>query len=140
MQNAMDRWFNESLRGWRPLIEEGTFDANMLALDVHEDDKNFTVVTALPGVKPENIQVKLHDDLLSIEAEIPEQKTEKKEDSKVLLQERVYGKFSRRVRLPQPVNSSKVEAAYSDGVLTLTLPKAEEAQPKMIQIKTDGKK
>ena len=142
MQTAMDRLFNETMRGWRGDFDEGNLDSNLLALDVHEDDKQYTVTTGLPGVKPEDIQIKLHEDSLIIEAEIPEKTVEQKDNNRVLLQERVYGKFSRRVRLPQAVDSSKVEASYNDGVLTLTLPKAPEAQPRTIQVKatTNGNK
>ena len=57
------------------------------------------------------------------------------DNGKVVVQERYYGKFSRSVTLPQSVDSDKVEAAYEDGVLTLTLPKVPEAQPKQIAIK-----
>jgi HSP20 family protein len=107
---------------------------------MHEDDNNYIVTTEMPGVKPENIQVRVENDMLSIEGEIPEEVTEEK-DERVIMKERRYGKFSRRVRLPQAVDADKVEAAYQDGVLRLTLPKAEAAQPKRIPVKTgNGKK
>ncbi|MFN8376625.1 MAG: Hsp20/alpha crystallin family protein [Anaerolineae bacterium] len=130
MQTALDRMFEDTRRG---AVEGG----NMLALDVHEDDKAFTVVTALPGVKPENINVSIQDDVLTVTGEIPAQT---KENTRTLMQERVYGKFTRSIRLPVSVNNSKVEATFDNGVLTLTLPKAEEVQPKQIQVKvTNGK-
>jgi HSP20 family protein len=74
--------------------------------------------------------------MLSIEGEIPEEEVIEKDGERVIMKERHYGKFSRRVRLPQTVNADKVEASYQDGVLRLTLPKSEEAQPKRIPVKT----
>lgn len=135
MQNVMDRMFDETVRSLRPFssFENGEF-ANALALDVHEDETTFTVTTSLPGVKSENININLHDDFLTIEAEMPETRHESK-NGRTLVQERAYGKYSRRIRLPQSVNADKVEANYEDGVLTLTLPKAEHALPRSIPVK-----
>jgi HSP20 family protein len=135
MQNVMDRMFDETVRSIRPFgsFENGEL-ANALALDVHEDDNTFTVTTSLPGVKSEDIHVNLHDDYLTIEAEMPETKRESN-NGRTLVQERAYGKYSRRIRLPQPVNADSVEANYEDGVLTLTLPKTENALPRSIPVK-----
>jgi HSP20 family protein len=131
LRNTLDRMFEET----RHNVFEG---GAALALDVHEDDKEFTVVTSLPGVKPENINVSVQDDVLTVTGEIPE--TVKK-DAHTLMQERVYGKFTRSIRLPQHVKSEKVEAVFENGVLTLTLPKTEEVKPKLIPIKVgNGKK
>ena len=125
MQTALDRMFDDTRRG-------GFDNGNALALDVHEDDQNYSVVTSLPGVKPENINVSLHDGVLTITGEIPVQTNE---NARTLMQERVYGKFTRSIRLPMAVNSDNVEAAFDNGVLKLTLPKSEEAQPKQIPVR-----
>jgi HSP20 family protein len=135
MQNAMDRLFDETWRTWQPIY--GETGANALALDVHENDNAYIVTTALPGVQAENVNVKLHNDMLTIEGEIPQHEVE---NANALMQERVYGRFSRTLRLPQPVNRDAVEANFDNGILTLTLPKAEEAQPRQIEVKTNGKK
>lgn len=129
MQTALDRMFEDTRRGG--------FEGNALALDVHEDDKTYTVVTSLPGVKPENINVSIQDGVLTITGEIPAQTTE---NTRTLMQERTYGKFTRSIRLPMMVNNNKVEASFDNGVLTLTLPKAEEAQPKQIAVKVGNGK
>jgi HSP20 family protein len=135
MQNAMDRLFEESWRTW-PTISSANL--NSLAFDVHETDAAYTVTTALPGVKPEHINVKMHDGMLTVSAEL--QQPEAGENTRPLLQERVWGHFSRSISLPQSVKGDEVEATYEDGILTLTLPKAPEAQPKLIAIKSkDGK-
>lgn len=131
MQNMMDRIFEET---WRPFFEEGGAALNTLALDLHEDDAQYTVVTELPGVKADDIHIKLDGDYLMIEGEIPEQVVEK-EGQRSLIKERRYGRFSRRIRLPQPVDSDKVSATYDSGVLKLTLPKTEAVQPKQIPVR-----
>lgn len=130
MQTALDRFWDDT---WRPLYEEGQMERT-LALDVHEDDNAYTVITELPGVQAENIQVKLDGDMLVIEGEIPERKVQK-EGERALMQERHYGHYSRRIRLPQPVRSDQIEATYENGVLTLKLPKAEEVKAKTIPVK-----
>ncbi len=129
MQNLMDRMFDDMMRG-----NASEISGTALALDVHEDDASYTVTTSLPGVDVENIKVNLHDDFLTIEAEIPERKIEK-QGTRTLMQERSYGKFARRIRLPQPVKTDNVEASYENGVLILTLPKAENALPRSIPVK-----
>jgi HSP20 family protein len=130
MQNAMDRLIDETWRTWQPVY--GETGASALALDVHENDNEYIVTTALPGVQGDNINIKLHNELLTIEGEIPQHTIE---DARSLMQERVYGRFNRTIRLPQPVNRDAVEANFENGVLTLHLPKAEEAQPRQIPVR-----
>jgi len=120
LQDELDRLFESPLTGWAP------------ALDVHEDADSFTISTELPGLKREDIGVSLQDGALVISGE---RKAEKLEDGvEVHRQERFYGKFQRALTLPAPVAADKVKAQYKDGVLTVTLPKAEEAKPKQIDV------
>ncbi len=139
MQNAFDRFFEDWQpfgNDWRPIFGEAV-NGNLLAIDAHEDDKQYTVTTELAGVKPENINVRQDGEYLLIEADIPEETSEKQDDNKRwLVRERRSGHFSRRIRLPQNVDFAKAEAQYHDGVLTLTLPKSEVAQPHQIPVKT----
>jgi HSP20 family protein len=141
VQDAMDRFFNDSWRAnwrnWKQLAED-TEDARVLPLDVFENDATYTVIASLPGASAETIDVKFHEDFLTIKAEIPETESDDDENSKTLLRERFSGKLSRRVHLPQPVNVGTVEASYHNGVLKLVLPKAEEAQPRIIPVKVNG--
>ena len=116
----MDRLFESPLTGWAP------------ALEVHEDKDNFTVHVELPGLKREDIGVSLQDGALVISGERKEEKVS--EGTEVHRQERFYGKFQRALTLPAPVAADKVKAAYKDGILTVTLPKAEEAKPKQIAV------
>ncbi len=139
MQNTFDRFFDDwhpFSNDWRPFFGEG-LNANILAINAHEDDKQYTVTTELPGVKSENIHVSQDGDYLLIEADVPEETTEQQDENKRwLVRERRSGHFTRRIRLPQNVDFAKSEANYHDGVLTLTLPKSESAQPRQIPVKT----
>lgn len=136
VQSMMDRLFED----WRPYSEElGRATGNLLAMDVDEDDQQYTVTTELPGVQSENIKVRQDGDYLLIEGEIPEQTVER-EGKRSLIKERHYGRFSRRVRLPQNVDFEKAEATYDNGVLTLTLPKAKEVITRSIPVKVGSSK
>lgn len=131
MQNMMDRFFED----WRPFSDEFfRSGVNSLALDVHEDDNAYSVSTELPGVKPEEIQIRHEGDYLVIEAETRSQ-SEGDANKRPLVQERRYGRYSRRLRLPQNIDFQKAEANYENGVLTLTLPKAPNAQPQTIPVR-----
>ncbi len=108
------------LSGWTP------------ALDVYEDKENFVVKAELPGMKKEDIDVSIHDGGVSLSGE---RKGETKhQDAEVYRAERFFGRFQRTVTLPAPVAADKVKAQYKDGVLTITLPKTEEARPKQINV------
>jgi HSP20 family protein len=112
---------SQLLSGWTP------------ALDVFEDKDNVIVKAELPGMKKEEIEVSLHDGMLSI---FGERKNESKfEDAEVYRAERFVGRFQRSVTLPTAVASDKVSAQYKDGILTISLPKTEEAKPKQIDVK-----
>lgn len=129
MQNAFDRLFEDNRRVGRSVA------TNALALDVYENDQTYTVYTVLPGVNPEAINVSLDDDVLTISGEVAQPVFDEKDNTRKLLLERNYGKFTRSIRLAQPIDSEKVEAAYENGVLKLTLPKTPAAQPKQIPVK-----
>jgi len=119
LQDELDRLFDVQ-HTWAP------------ALDVQEDKDGFRVRVELPGLKREDIEVSLNDGALVISGE---RKTETvNEGAEVHLQERYYGKFSRTLTLPSAVATDKVSAAYKDGILTVTLPKVEEAKPKTITV------
>lgn len=102
------------------------------ALDVYEDKDNFVVKAELPGMKKEDIDVTFQDGALSISGE---RKSEtKSEEAEVYRAERYVGRFQRSVALPGAVAADKVKAQYKDGILTVTLPKTEEAKPKQINV------
>jgi HSP20 family protein len=131
LREAMDRLFEESF------LQPGMFgggekSAALLPLDVYETENEVVVKATVPGVKPEDIDVTLTGDVLSIRGEYKsEEKTEKRN---YLRQERRYGGFSRQLTLPVAVKSDQCKATFENGVLTLELPKAEAAKAKSIKV------
>lgn len=111
---------SQLLSGWTP------------ALDLHEDKDNLFVTIELPGMKKEDINISLHEGSLSISGE--RRSEEKTEGTEVYRSERFVGRFQRTIALPTPVAVDKVKAEYKDGILTVTLPKTEEAKPKQIDV------
>jgi HSP20 family protein len=120
LQDELNRLFESPGNHWLPVLE------------VQEDKDNFTVRTELPGLKREDIEVALHDGALLISGERKVEKVE--EGVEIHRQERYYGKFQRALTLATPVAADKITAQYKDGVLTVTLPKIEEAKPKKIDV------
>ena len=120
LQDELDQIFESPLRAWAP------------ALDVHEDKEGFTIRAELPGMKREDIEVSVQDGALVISGERAEEKVN--EGTEVHRQERYFGRFSRALTLPTAVAGDKVKATYKDGILTVVLPKAEEAKPKRITV------
>jgi HSP20 family protein len=103
-----------------------------LPLDVAENDNEFIVKASLPGVKPEDVQITVHGDTVSIRGEAKED--EEKKGQNWLLRERRHGSFQRSFAVPAPIDPDKARAHFEHGVLTLQLPKAETAKPKQIKV------
>jgi HSP20 family protein len=102
------------------------------AVDVYENKDNLVVTAELPGMKKEDISISLHEDNLTIAGERKEEKQHGENESQRA--ERFYGGFQRTISLPKKVNVGQVQAAYKDGVLTVTLPKTPEAKPRQIEV------
>ena len=102
------------------------------ALDIYEDKDSVFVRAELPGMKREEIEVSLHGGSLSISGE--RESENKHRDAEVYRAERFFGRFQRTVSLPTAVAVEKAKATYQDGILTITLPKTEEAKPKHIDV------
>ena len=102
------------------------------SLDVYEDQKNLYVEAELPGFTQDQIDVTLEDGVLSLSAQREAQKKDK--ETTYYLQERSYGRWSRAIRLPIPVQDEKVSAEFADGVLKVTLEKQEQAKARKIKI------
>jgi len=126
--------FSDFTKGFwvKPLAFPAETDVK-LKVDVKENDKAFTVHAEIPGVKKEDIQVDINGNMVSIRAEMKQEKEEKKGD-KVIYSERSYGMASRSLTLPGDVDSQGASASYKDGVLDLTLPKKASAQGKRLAI------
>jgi HSP20 family protein len=133
-----DVWkpFRQSLFAAKPLWQhEVTWGAATPAVDVTESEMAYEITAELPGMGEKNIEVKVADGSLTIKGEKQEEKDEKKKD--YYLHERHFGSFERSFGLPEGVDTSKIEAAFKKGVLTVTLPKKPEAQKpaKKIEVK-----
>ncbi len=131
LRATMDRLLNETRQLPLMATEETIW---MLPLDVSETEDAYIVKASIPGVDPDDIDITLTDNVLTIKAEIKEEK--EVEEAKYHLRERRFGVFSRSITLPTAVDADKVEAVYEQGVLTLTIPKAEEVKPHKIEVRT----
>jgi len=128
MQRQFDRAFDDV---WSNT--ESRLNTNWMPIDVSETEEHYTVVADLPGLNVEDINVNFHDGALTITGEV--NRKDVNEGDQMLVRERTYGKFNRRINLPMSVDADNIVAAYDEGVLTLTLPKAESAKPRQIEVK-----
>jgi len=103
------------------------------AVDIYETDQAITLMADLPGVKNEDLSIDLRDDVLTLAGEIAPYENKDEED---LVIEYEVGKYFRQFTLSNIIDQNKIEATLADGVLQLTLPKAEKAQPRKIEIKS----
>ena len=102
------------------------------AIDVSETETEYTVKAELPGINKKNIDISLTDGVLTIKGEKKHEKKEEKENYHFL--ETRYGSFSRSLRLPEDASTEKVDATYTDGVRTVSIPKTEVPKPKKIKV------
>ncbi len=131
LREAMDRLFSESFV--RPSTAFPTFGIEGPAVDMYQTKEEIIVKAAVPGIKPEDINISVTGDILTIQGELKEE--EKVEKGNYLRQERHYGQFRRELALPTQVNADKAKAEFEHGVLTLRLPKAEAVKPKSITVR-----
>lgn len=106
-------------------------------VDVYQTDKEYVVKASMPGVKPDDVEVSMIGETLTIKAALQEDKEVKAEGW--LVRESRHGAFARSVTLPTEVQADKVEATLEHGILILKLPKAEAVVPKTIKVKTASK-
>ncbi len=129
LREAMDRLFDEAFT--RPLSLSGV--SAMPAIDMYQTDDEVVVKAALPGIKADDVQISVTGDLLTLRGEF-KQENEKK-DATYHIREHRYGTFERSIMLPTDVQTDKAKADFENGILTITLPKAEAVKPKTITIK-----
>jgi len=127
MNRFVTDFFDESVRE-----ELSTFNP---AVDLVDIDGSLQVKVELPGMKKDDVEISLKEDLLTIKGEKKEEK-EEKEQSRYYV-ERTYGTFSRTLTLPTPVKSDQVKAVFEDGILMITLPKDEEEKVREFKVKVD---
>lgn len=134
LRDAMDRLFEDSFiqpRFFAPQRE----GMGQLPVDVVENDNDIVVKASVPGIKPDELDITVVGDTLTIKGEVKAQTKESKEEkTNFLVRERRWGMFQRTLTLPVEVQADKARAEFENGVLTLTLPKIEEIKPKQIKV------
>lgn len=135
LRDEIDRLFEEFGGGhWRqPLSRrmQGLWGSDLVvspATELVECDGEYRITAELPGMSPEDVEIKLTDGLITLRGEKSEEKKEEKED--YLLNERRYGAFQRSLPLPPGIDAEAVSASFANGILTVTLPKSAEAKQK----------
>jgi len=132
LRDAMNRLFEESFI--RPSWFGGQEVSGMMApLDVYETDNDIVLKAAVPGLKPEDIDVTITGDVLTIKGEFKQEEPQEQRKN-YLRQERKYGSFVRTLTLPTSIDTNQVTATFDNGVLTLTMPKTEDVKPKSVKI------
>jgi HSP20 family protein len=131
MERAMDRLFDETW-GRRPSGWRRGERVAVLPVDVYSTPEELTIQASVPGLEPEDVEITLEGETLTIKGE---RKTPL-DNVDYHIQERRYGPFSRTLTLNVPVQPEEAEAEFEKGILTLTIPKAEEIKPKVIKVKT----
>jgi HSP20 family protein len=132
LREAMDELLEESfVRPGQRRMERRQERRLRLPLDVYTTPEEIVIVASLPGLTPEEVDITIDGDRLTIQGEL----RAPLENVDYLFQERAYGPFSRTLTLNVPINADEAQAVFENGVLTLTLPKAEESKPRSIEVK-----
>ena len=133
LQEQFNRLFSEA---FDRSSEESSITTWAPAVDIFETEHELVVKADLPDIKPEELDIRVENNILTIRGE---RKFEKQvNENNYLRVERAYGSFSRSFSLANTVNSDAIKAEYKDGVLTLTIPKREEAKPKQIKVNVNA--
>lgn len=126
----LDRRFEEAFA--LPMFSWQVRESRRLDVDVAEKPDHFIVKASVPGIKPEDLDITLKDNVLTIRGEVSADETTRR--GLYHLRERRFGRFVRSLTLPAPIDSDRVEATHDNGVLTLRLPKTERVKPKRITV------
>ncbi len=132
LRSEMDRVFDDFF-GLMPARREGSATMWSPSVDISETADNFVVRAELPGMKKDDIELEVENNVLSIRGERKFEKTDEGENYHFM--ERSYGSFYRSFTLPKNVDSETIGAEYKDGMLIVTIPKKEEVKPKKVEIK-----
>lgn len=131
LDGDFDRMFRHAFRPYhlRPIFRNGH---SPVEVDVYQDADSLKVRAAIPGMKPEDVDVSITDHTLTIKGETKSEQEVK--EAEYLHREHYAGAFQRTVNLPDYVDTEKADASYENGVLTVTLPKREESKPKALKV------
>lgn len=130
LRQAMDRLFEDSFVRPGRMLDGST--AAYLPLDIYTTKDAVVIRASVPGINPDDVEITVEGSTVTIRGETQPPK----EEGTYLLQEQRYGPFARSIDLALPVQADKAEAAFKNGLLTLTIPKAEEIKPKVIKVKS----
>lgn len=133
MQREFNRLFEDMFRGGMQAEESTGKSFWTPAVDIAEQENEYVVKVELPGITREDVKITLESNVLTIRGEKKQEKDTK--EGSYHRVERSYGSFQRSFTLPTSVKSDKIDALYKDGLLTVVLPKVEEAKPKQIEVK-----
>jgi HSP20 family protein len=131
LREAMDRLFDDAFT--RPLSLRDSWSMATPAIDMYQTDNDVVVKASIPGIKAEEVQINITGDILTLKGEVKQE--EERKDKSWHVREHRFSSFERSVALPTSVKSDKAEAVFENGILTITLPKADEAKPRTINIK-----
>lgn len=134
LRDAMSRLLEDSFVWGRPetwASTNGETREARLPIDVYSTDNEFVVTAAVPGVKPEDVEITYENDTLTIRGQMPQ----RFDGVTYLFAERFHGSFVRTLQMNVPIDADKIEATFDNGILTLVLPKAEAVKPRVIKVK-----
>ncbi len=131
LREAMDRLFDDAFT--RPLSIRDGWSMASPAIDMYQTENDVVVKATIPGMKAEDVQINIAGDVLTLKGEAKQE--EERNDKAWHIREQRFGSFERSVALPTAVKTDKADAVFENGVLTVTLPKADEVKPKTINIK-----
>ena len=132
LREAMDRLFDDAFT--RPFSIMGEHGGSSPAIDMYQTDGEVVVKASLPGIKADEVQINVTGEILTIKGETKQE--EEKKDKSWHMREQRWGAFERSVMLPTGVNSDQAKADFKNGILTITLPKSEQAKSKTITIQS----
>jgi HSP20 family protein len=130
LREAMDRLFDDAYT--HPLSMSGV--SAMPAIDLYQTNDEVVVKAALPGLKADDVQISVTEDVLTLRGEFKQDNAQS--ESTYHIREKRIGSFERSIMLPTDVQTDKAKADFENGILTITLPKADEVKPKTITIKS----
>ncbi len=134
LRQAMDRLFEDSFVRPRGAWGAGAGEASPLALDVSTSNDALVIEAALPGVRPDDVEITVEEGTLTIRGQSRTERQDQDPEGGYLVQEIRRGEFSRSVTLPTGLEPDRADATFEDGILTLRIPRAEQVKPRQIRI------
>jgi HSP20 family protein len=132
LERRINQWFSEALNNLDWQYRENAGAAWVPPVDIFEETDSIRITTEVPGVRPQDVKISIEGNVLTVSG--TKQQTAEERTERAHRYERTYGQFERSFTLPASVDSTKVKAHYEHGVLTITLPKAEKARPRQIEV------